>query len=75
MLLSERIQQYLEQLPASLQTEVLDFAEYLAAKAEREQARQERTSWSVLSVSAAMRGMEDEATSVYSLSDLKVVFS
>jgi hypothetical protein len=36
MILSERIQQYVQRLPASFQAEVLDFVEYLAAKAERE---------------------------------------
>ena len=75
MLLSERIQQYIEQLPASFQAEVLDFVEYLAAKAEREQRQQERRDWSTLSLSSAMRGMEDEDTSAYTASDLKVVFT
>jgi hypothetical protein len=75
MLLSERIQQCVQRLPASFQAEVLDFVEYLAAKAEREAVMQEKRSWSSLSLSFAMRGMEDEDTSIYTPSDLKVVFS
>ena len=75
MILSERIQQHIQGLPASFQAEALDFVEYLVAKAEREAARQEKRSWSSLSLSFAMRGMEDEDTPLYSLSDLKVAFS
>jgi hypothetical protein len=71
VLLSERIQQVVDRLPALLQTEALHFVEYLAAKADRE----ERQSWSALSLSTAMRGMEDEDTPTYSTTDLKVVFS
>ena len=74
MLLSERIQQSLEHLPTSFQVEVLDFIEYLAAKAEREAFEREKRDWSNLSLSFAMRGMEDEDTSAYTLADLKVVF-
>jgi hypothetical protein len=60
---------------ASLQTEVLNFAEYLAAKAERETIRQEDKSWSSMSLPFAMRGMENEETPTYATSDLTVVFS
>jgi uncharacterized protein YecE (DUF72 family) len=74
VLLSERIQQSLEQLPTSFQTEVLDFIEYLAAKAEREAFEREKREWSNLSLCFAMRGMEDEDTSAYTLADIKVVF-
>jgi hypothetical protein len=59
MLLSEEIQKILERLPASLQVEVLDFVEFLATKSERE-AQQERRDGSILSLSSAMREMEDE---------------
>jgi hypothetical protein len=73
MCISERIQQYIERLPAPLQIEALDFVEYLLAKAERD-AMQEGKDWSDLSLSLAMRGMEDEETPLYTVSDLKVVF-
>ena len=39
MALSERIQEHVERLPASFQEEVLNFVEYLLAKAEREAVR------------------------------------
>ena len=71
--ISERIQQYVDRLPAPLQIEALDFIEYLLAKAERD-AIQEGKDWSDLSLSLAMRGMEDEETPLYTMSDLKVVF-
>jgi hypothetical protein len=75
MVITERIQQYVQRLPASFQVEVLDFVEYLLAKAEREAVRQEGKDWSDLSLSFAMRGMEDEDTPTYTTDDLKVVFS
>jgi len=70
---TEKIQQYIQKLPQPLQAEVLDFAEYLLSKVERE--TEEEMDWSALSLMSAMRGMEDELTPSYSLSDLKVVFS
>ena len=75
MLLSERIQQCVQRLPASSQAEVLDFVEYLLSKAEREIAQREKRTWSSLSLSLAMRGMENEEAPEYTASDLKVVFS
>ncbi len=75
MLEVERIQQYVQRLPAPLQAEVLDFIEYLLTRAERDAALQEERDWSDLSLAAAMRGMEDESFPVYTRADLKVVFS
>lgn len=75
MALSERIQERVERLPALFQAEVLDFVEYLLAKAERETIQQERRDWSSLSLFSAMRGMEDEDIPTYTTADLKVVFS
>jgi len=73
MLIREQIQEYVVKLPLSFQAEVLDFVEYLIAKAEREGFVEENREWSEFSLASAMRGMEDEETS-YTLSDLKVVF-
>jgi hypothetical protein len=70
MTVDEKISQYLQKLPPSLQTEVLDFVEYILSKVER----QEEQEWSTLSLSFAMRGMEGEDSPTYTLSDLKVVF-
>lgn len=71
MVIAERIQTYLQRLPPSFQTEVLDFVEYLLAKAERE----EGVEWSNLSLACAMRGMEGEEAPIYTIADLKVVFA
>jgi len=75
MVITERIQQYVQRLPTSFQVEVLDFVEYLLAKAEREAVRQEEKAWSALSLSFAMLGMEEEDTPTYTTDDLKVFFS
>ena len=69
MTLDEKIHQYVQKLPQSFQEEVLDYVEYLVMKAEQ-QAQQE---WESLSLSSAMRDMEDASVS-YSLSDLRVTF-
>lgn len=70
MSLAEKIIQNLKILPESKQLEVLDLVEYLREKIER----QENTDWSDLSLSSAMREMEDEKPP-YSLNDLKEAFS
>jgi hypothetical protein len=75
MAITERIQQYVQRLPAAFQTEVLDFVEYLVAKAERNAGREEERDWSALSLTLAMRGMEDDNIPAYTTADLKVVFS
>jgi len=69
MTLDERIYQSIQALPKSFQKELLDFAQYLLMKAERLESQE----WSAVSLSSAMRGMEEEET-LYALSDLKVVF-
>jgi len=71
MALVEKIQQYVQRLPSPFQAEVLDFVEYLLTKAER---RDERD-WSDLSLTLALRGMEDEDTPLYTLSDVRVIFA
>jgi hypothetical protein len=70
MSLADKIIHHVRALPESKQIEVLDFIEYLRIKADR----QENTGWSDFSLSAAMRGMENEE-SPYSLNDLKESFS
>ncbi len=69
MTLDEKIQQYVQKLPRSFQEELLVFVEYLVMKAEQ----QENQEWGSLSLSAAMRDMEDESVS-YSLSDVRESF-
>jgi hypothetical protein len=75
MILTERIQEYVQRLPTSVQAEVLDFVEYLMAKTERQVSQQEDSDWANLSLSSAMRGMEGEDSPVYTTSDLKAKFS
>jgi hypothetical protein len=70
MTLDEKIHQYTLKLPYSFQEELLDFVQYLLTKAEK----QENRDWASLSLSSAMRGMEDEPV-LYSLSDIRVVFA
>jgi len=53
--------------------EVLDFAEFLAARTQEQEARAEETQWSDLSLNSAMRGMEDEPE-IYTRADLKESF-
>lgn len=69
MTLDEKIHQYVQKLPRSFQEELLDFVEYLVMKAEQ----QEQQDWVSLSLSSAMRDMENEQVS-YGLSDLRVTF-
>jgi hypothetical protein len=69
MTLDEKIHQYVQKLPRSFQEELLDFVEYLVMKAEQ----QEQQNWVSLSLSSALRDIEDEQVS-YSLSDLRVTF-
>lgn len=70
MTLDEKIHQYARKLPYSFQEELFDFVQYLLMKAEQ----QEKQDWASLSLSAAMRNMEDEPD-LYSMSDIKVAFA
>ncbi len=69
MMLNEKIQEYIQKLPPSLQQEVMDYLEFLIAKTEREDKE-----WSRFSLSSAIRGMEDEPE-LYTVADLKVKYS
>ncbi|MGR3174955.1 MAG: DUF2281 domain-containing protein [Candidatus Scalindua sp.] len=69
MSIAERININVKRLPESKQIEVLDFVEYLKSRAEKEEYKE----WNDLSLSSAMRGMEDEQ-SPYSINDLKESF-
>jgi hypothetical protein len=75
MITVNKLSQYVEKLPQPLQAEVLHFVEYLLSKAERDNGKQEERNWSDLSLSLAMRGMEEEASPKYTTTDLKVIFS
>lgn len=75
MAVGERIQQCIKDLSEPMQAEVLRFAETLKAKLEQDQIAQEDRQWSELSLQLALRGMEDEDSPEYSVSDLKEAFS
>lgn len=74
MTVAEKIIQHVKELPEAVQTEVLDFVEYLGSKAGLGEKMQEDADWAAFSLSQAMRNMEAES-SPYSTDDLKEVFS
>ena len=74
MSLSEQILKHIQELPEEFQAEVLDFVEYLESRVRKGQKNMgDEAHWSELSLSFAMRDMEEEY-SPYSLSDLKERF-
>ncbi|MFH0824309.1 MAG: DUF2281 domain-containing protein [Pseudomonadota bacterium] len=74
MQLLERILEEAAKLPESLQAEVLDFVQYLAFKSAGEANQEDELSFGRLSLTLAMRGMEDEEMPACSTDDLRVVF-
>lgn len=70
MTLDEKIYRYAQKLPYAFQEELFDFVQYLLMKAEQ----QEKQDWVSLSLSSAMREMEDEPA-LYSVSDIRVDFA
>lgn len=74
MAVSDRIHEEVKKLPELLQTEVLDFVQYLALKMQRESASEDEFAATGLSLSLAMRGMDDEDTPSYSTQDLREAF-
>jgi hypothetical protein len=75
MTITDKIQASVQKLPTAYQAEVLDFVEYLLAKTTRGTQEQEESLGSDLSLTFAMRGMEDEDAPQYTTADLKVIFS
>ena len=69
MALDEIVYQYAQRLPKSLQEELLNYIQYLLVKAEQ----QEKQEWGLLSLSSAMRELEDEPV-LYSMADIKENF-
>jgi hypothetical protein len=75
MAITDKIQEGVQQLPTALQAEVLDFVQFLLVKTKRSSQEDEEGLWSDVSLSSAMRGMEDEDLPQYTIADLKVIFS
>ncbi|MFH1732472.1 MAG: DUF2281 domain-containing protein [Planctomycetota bacterium] len=74
MTVAKEIVGHLEKMPELLQVKVLDFIEYLEAKASAGQEAHSRKDWTTFSLASAMRGLEDEPSS-YSPDDLREAFS
>ncbi len=71
MIVAEKINQKLEKLPISIQLEVLDFIEFVAQKAEKQNLAEEDEQWTNFSLTQAMKGLEDEDIPEYTDADLK----
>ena len=71
---AEETVRLMKDLPDELQAEVRDFVKSLRDRGDGEAIGQDRD-WMSLSLSSAMRGMENEESPTYSASDLKEVFS
>lgn len=69
----DHISQHLQTLPEPVLREVLDFVEFLKSRHKIPKAREEDTMWTDLSLTSAMRGMEDEEVP-YTLTDIKESF-
>ncbi len=70
MIVSEKINQKLEKLPTAIQLEILDFVEFVAQKAERQNSEIEDAQWAEFSLGQAMKGLEDEESPEYTEADL-----
>jgi galactose-1-phosphate uridylyltransferase len=75
MAVADRLRRSIERLPTRLQEEVLDYAEFLLSKTEREAEAQDHREWRQFSLESAMRGIEEKDEAEYSESDLKERFS
>lgn len=73
--LTEKINERLHRMPTHIQAEVLNYAEYLLAKAGSRDGRGEEDDWSRLSLASAMRGLEEEDGPEYTTDDLEERFS
>jgi len=71
MIITEKINRKLEKLPISIQLEVLDFVEFVAQKAEKQNSSEENRQWTEFSLRQAMKGLENEELFEYTEADLK----
>ncbi len=68
MSLTQRIVRKLEKMPEAIQSEVLDFIDFIDSRKGAD------SDWKDLSISSAMRGMENEPSPEYTARDLKEKF-
>ena len=66
MTTAQAITERLKALPEDSQKEVLDFVEFIESRKAKQEESPDDTAWSMLSLTSAMRGMEDEE-SLYTL--------
>ena len=71
MAVSEQISEKLEKLPVAIQQEVLDFVDFVSERVKHQNVAEEDEQWQDLSLSQAMKGLEDEASPEYTEADLK----
>ncbi|MDO8724934.1 MAG: hypothetical protein Q7J35_02570 [Candidatus Methanoperedens sp.] len=67
----EQIVKVIQSFPYQMQVEVLDFIGYLKSKVATEQERREDMEWSYLSLTNAVKDIDDEKEEGYSEADLK----
>lgn len=74
MTVAEKIHQRVLVLPIPMQSEVLNFVEFLLTKVKTGVTEMDDQEWANFSLTMAMRGMEDEPGPEYTLADLKERF-
>ena len=74
MIVSEKITKRIASLPVSVQTEILDYVEFVARKSKIREVQSENSSWSEFSLNQAMKGLENEDFPEYNEADLKEVW-
>ncbi len=67
----EQIVKGIQSFPYQMQVEVLDFIGYLKSKVATEQERREDMEWSYLSLTNAVKDIDDEKEEGYTEADLK----
>ncbi len=67
----ERIMEGVRSIPESVQTQVLDFVEFLKSRKSR---KEEDPQWAQFSLDSAMKGIEEEP-SRYGIEDIKEKFT
>lgn len=68
---SEKISQYLAQMPEPYQAQVLSYVEFLWGKLQNQERDNDDLVWQELSLASALRGMDEADEVTYNLNDLK----
>jgi hypothetical protein len=74
MIVAEKITKRIASLPVSVQTEILNYVEFVARKSQIREDQSEDTNWSEFSLNQAMKGLENEDSPEYNEADLKEVW-